>query len=56
MKRYRDIKLSTDVNEMDDIFFDEEMLDFSYIPEEDEIEEEEFDEEMEMATAALEAE
>ena len=45
MKRYRDIRLSTDVDEMDDMFFDEEMLDFSYIPEEDEeLEDEEFEE------------
>ena len=30
MKRYRDIKLSTDINEMDEIFFDEDMMDFNY--------------------------
>ncbi len=40
MKRYRDIRLSTDVDEMDDIFFEEEMMDFSYVPEEEELEEE----------------
>ena len=45
MKRYRDIRLSTDVNEMDSIYFEEEMLDFSYVPEEDEPEEEDFGEE-----------
>ncbi len=47
MKRYRDIKLSTDVNETDDIFFDEDMLDFSYNPEEDEELDEELEEELE---------
>ena len=35
MKRYNSIKLSTDVGSMDDIYFDEEMLDFSYQPEEE---------------------
>ena len=35
MKRYNSIKLSTDVSSMDDIYFDEEMLDFSYQPEEE---------------------
>ena len=40
MKRYHDIRLSTDVDEMDDIFFEEEMMDFSYVPEEEELEEE----------------
>ncbi len=30
MKSYNSIKLSTDVDEMDEIYFDEEMLDFSY--------------------------
>ena len=34
MKRYRDIKLSTDVNSLDEIYFDEDMMDFSYQPEE----------------------
>lgn len=33
MKRYNSIRLSTDVGSMDDIYFDEEMLDFSYQPE-----------------------
>ena len=47
MKRYRDIKLSTDANEMDDIFFEEEMLDFSYNPGEDEELDEELEEELE---------
>ncbi len=36
MKRYRDIKLSTDVNNLDEIYFDEDMMDFSYQPEETE--------------------
>ncbi len=36
MKRYNSIRLSTDVNETDDIYFEEEMLDFSYKPEEEE--------------------
>ncbi|TGY91911.1 DNA-directed RNA polymerase subunit beta' [Petralouisia muris] len=47
MKRYRDIKLSTDVDETDDIFFEEEMLDFSYNPEEDPELDEELEEELE---------
>lgn len=34
MKRYRDIKLSTDVNSQDEIYFDEDMMDFSYPDEE----------------------
>ena len=56
MKRYRDIRLSTDVDEMDDIFFEEEMLDFSYIPDEDEEFDEEDFEEDETLLEALEAE
>ena len=47
MKRYRDIKLSTDVDETDDIFFEEEMLDFSYNSEEDPELDEELEEELE---------
>ncbi|MEG0962071.1 MAG: DNA-directed RNA polymerase subunit beta' [Lachnospiraceae bacterium] len=35
MKRYRNIKLSTDVEEKTDAFFEEEMLDFGYHPEEE---------------------
>ncbi len=30
MKRYRDIKLSTDVDETEEIYFEEDMMDFSY--------------------------
>ena len=30
MKRYRDIKLSTDVEETEEIYFEEDMMDFSY--------------------------
>ena len=56
MKRYRDIRLSTDVDEMDDIFFEEEMLDFSYIPDEDEEFDEEDFEEDEALLETLEAE
>ena len=39
MKRYRDIRLSTDVDESEDIYFEEDMLDFSYVPEEGQEEE-----------------
>ena len=39
MKRYRDIKLSTDMNNLDEIYFDEDMMDFSYQPEEEETQE-----------------
>ena len=39
MKRYRDIKLSTDVNNVDEIYFDEDMMDFSYQPEQEVFEE-----------------
>ena len=45
MKRYRDIKLSTDVNNLDEIYFDEDMMDFSYQPEEEEVSEEVISEE-----------
>ena len=44
MKRYRDIKLSTDVEETDDIYFEDDMMDFSYMPE-DEGQEDDFGEE-----------
>ena len=43
MKRYRDIKLSTDVEETDDIYFEDDMMDFSYMPE-DEGQEDDFGE------------
>ncbi len=56
MKRYRDIRLSTDVNDMDSIYFDEEMLDFSYVPEEEEPEEEDFGEDFEELDETEEAE
>ena len=39
MKRYRDIKLSTDMVNLDEIYFDEDMMDFSYQPEEEEAQE-----------------
>ncbi len=45
MKRYRDIKLSTDMVNLDEIYFDEDMMDFSYQPEEEEALEEELVEE-----------
>ena len=45
MKRYRDIKLSTDMNNLDEIYFDEDMMDFSYQPEEEETQEAEVVEE-----------
>ena len=34
MKRYNSIRLSTDVDETEEIYFEEEMLDFSYKQEE----------------------
>ena len=37
MKRYNSIRLSTDVEASDNIYFEEEMLDFSYKPEEAEV-------------------
>ena len=37
MKRYNSIRLSTDVEPSDNIYFEEEMLDFSYKPEEAEV-------------------
>ncbi len=45
MKRYRDIKLSTDMVNLDEIYFDEDIMDFSYQPEEEEALEEELVEE-----------
>ena len=45
MKRYRDIKLSTDMVNLDEIYFDEDMMDFSYQPEEEEVPEAELVEE-----------
>ena len=39
MKRYRDIKLSTDMVNLDEIYFDEDMMDFNYQPEEEEAQE-----------------
>ena len=45
MKRYRDIKLSTDMVNLDEIYFDEDMMDFSYQPEEEEAPEAELVEE-----------
>ncbi len=51
MKRYNSIKLSTDVEETDGISFEEEMLDFSYKPEEENLDEiEELQPESEMET------
>ena len=47
MKRYRDIKLSTDVEETDDIFFEDELMDFDYEPQKAE---------EEMVMAAVDAE
>ena len=39
MKRYRDIKLSTDMVNLDEIYFDEDMMDFNYQAEEEEAQE-----------------
>ena len=50
MKRYHNIKLSTDINSMDDIYFEEDSLDFGYEaeeskPQESVAQEEDFEEE-----------
>ena len=45
MKRYHNIKLSTDINSMDDIYFEEGVLDFTYETKESESQEEDFEEE-----------
>ncbi len=43
MKRYRDIRLSTDVDDSEEIYFEEDMLDFSYDLEEGQEEMDDFD-------------
>ena len=50
MKRYHNIKLSTDVSAMDDIYFEDGMEDFDYKPEEEEPQDGELEEVSEETT------